>query len=226
MYDRNYAGKTLAFEPSGGLMNAALIMRDRETDSWWSIITGDAIGGQLDGTPLVEVPGSQKMKFKDWKKLHPNTLVLSVDGKEHDPSDPYLRYFESSQGFRGLSSDDKRLYDKASIYAFHLDDVPYAVPHTSAEGGVRFDVTDNREIFLWREIGAEIFASTFAYIGDKDGDVIRFVKRDGEWIDTTTGNTFSSDDGFDMAEDMQSLGGFDTFWYTWTTTLDDVQLLQ
>ena len=28
-------------------MKASLIMRDRETDSWWSIVTGDAIGGEL-----------------------------------------------------------------------------------------------------------------------------------------------------------------------------------
>ena len=30
-------------------MDASLVMRDRETDSWWSIMTSDAIGGELDG---------------------------------------------------------------------------------------------------------------------------------------------------------------------------------
>jgi hypothetical protein len=29
VYDRNYDGKTLNFEPSGGLMNASLVMQDK-----------------------------------------------------------------------------------------------------------------------------------------------------------------------------------------------------
>ena len=37
----------LNFEASGALLDASLVMRDRETDSWWSIMTSDAIGGDL-----------------------------------------------------------------------------------------------------------------------------------------------------------------------------------
>lgn len=36
MYGRDYEGKTLQFEPSGGLANGALILQDKETDTYWS----------------------------------------------------------------------------------------------------------------------------------------------------------------------------------------------
>jgi hypothetical protein len=41
-------------------MQATLVLRDRETDSWWSIMTSDAIGGELDGTDLEELPFGEK----------------------------------------------------------------------------------------------------------------------------------------------------------------------
>jgi hypothetical protein len=232
VYDRRYEGKVLGFEPSGGLLNAALVMRDRETDSWWSIITGDAIGGELQGAPLKELPVGEKTQWGKWRKAHPNTLVLSIDGKEHELRDPYAGYFTSPDGFRGLSSEDTRLSDKASIYAFQLDGTPYAVPHTQIEGGAVFQIDKEREVFLYRVPGSEIFASTLAYISKRTGKESRFSKNDGRWYDTVSGAVFDEEKGFPLESDgslnqraAARLTGFDTFWYTWTTTHQSVVLL-
>ena len=43
VYDRQYDDETLSFEASGALKDGALVMRDRETDSWWSIMAAEAI---------------------------------------------------------------------------------------------------------------------------------------------------------------------------------------
>ena len=169
-------------------------MRDRETDSWWSIITGDAIGGSLEGTPLVELASSQKMQWGEWLKLNPDTRIQWIEGSEHDASDPSARYFDSADGFRGLKSADERLSDKTSIYAFQLDGVAFAVPHSVIEGGVTFTLDKDTTISLHREPGSAIFASTEAYL--------------------------ISDSG------RSDLPGFDTFWYIWSTTHDDVTLLK
>ena len=80
-------------------MDASLVMRDRETDSWWSIMTSDAIGGELDGTDLVELPRGEKVTWKDWRGRHPGTLVLSVEGEEHVENNPYDNYFTSESTF-------------------------------------------------------------------------------------------------------------------------------
>ncbi len=66
-------------------------MRDRETDSWWSIMTSRAIGGPLDGAQLVELPVSTKSTWGQWRRAHPRTLVLSVDGVEYVESNPFDR---------------------------------------------------------------------------------------------------------------------------------------
>ena len=46
-------------------MHAALVMRDKETDTYWSIMTGDAIAGDLEGTRLEEWPLGEKSQWKE-----------------------------------------------------------------------------------------------------------------------------------------------------------------
>ena len=84
VYGRKHGDQELNFEASGALLDASLVMRDRETDSWWSIMTSDAIGGELEGDELEELPLGEKSTWKDWVARHPQTLVLSVEGREHD----------------------------------------------------------------------------------------------------------------------------------------------
>ena len=90
-------------------MDASLIMRDRETDSWWSIMTSDSIGGPLDGADLEELPYSEKATWGEWKAKHPDTVILSVNGVEHELNNPYDNYLESEGTFRDLEISDKRL---------------------------------------------------------------------------------------------------------------------
>lgn len=235
MYDRRYAGRVLAFEPSGGLLHAALVMRDRPTDSWWSIISGDAIGGDLEGTSLREIHRSEKIQWGDWRKRYPDTRVLSVNGHEHDPSNPYDRYFASARTFRENRSPDERLEQKEPIYAFRIGDITYAVPHSRVEGGVVFALDGETELFLYRTPGVAMFASTFAYMGSRTKAGGRFERRDGVWIDRVSGLEFSSGTGFRLEGDTEGaksgesgLGqpdGYDTFWYMWSATHEDVRIL-
>ncbi len=227
MYDRKFDERTLNFEASGGLLNASLIMRDRETDSWWSIMTGDAIGGALDGTPLKELPAGEKARWKDWRKRYPDTRVLSVDGIEHVSEDHYARYFASEQGFRGMKSADTRLPDKASIYSFRLHGQAYAVPHDAIEGGRSFAVAADTELFFYREPGAELFASTIAYLAETESGESRFEKEGGIWVDRVTGAAVSRTElDADPSAGLELLGGFDTFWYIWAATHDNVSILR
>ena len=85
MYGREYGGLTLSFEASGALKESSLVMRDLETDSWWSIMTGDAIGGELEGTRLEELPVGEKVRWEEWRRRHPDTLVLTLRDMEHWP---------------------------------------------------------------------------------------------------------------------------------------------
>ena len=105
MYGREYNGNVLNFEASGGLIHASLVMQDQETDTYWSLMKGRAIGGRLKGTELEELAVGKKARWKDWVEEHPDTLVLSVAGNEDLPFNPYSDYLESSKTFGGQEAN-------------------------------------------------------------------------------------------------------------------------
>ncbi len=210
MYDRNYAGKTLNFEASGGLTNASLVMQDQQTDTYWSLMKGQAIAGELSGEKLVELPYGKKMSWKEWRELHPDTLVLSVNGREDD-RDGYAGYLESSRGFQDIEAKDKRLKTQEPIYAFHHQGTAYAARAKDLEDGGRFTLADGTSIFLYRRKGSGVLDSTTAYRSE-DG----FEKRDNDWFEKGTGARFDSETVTFDGEDVETLEGLDTFWYNWS----------
>ncbi len=211
MYDREYKGKTINFEASGGLINSSLVMQDFETDSYWAIMSGEAIAGVFKGTRLAELPVGEKLRWKEWVKKHPNTLVLSVNGKEEGVN-AYGRYFNDSEGFRGQGAKDKRLKTKEPIFAFKFSGKPYAAAHAAFEEGKTFQLGEE-VLFLYRRKGAEIFESTVAYLS-KTG----FEKTEEGWVERESGCRFDPAAGaFSGAGDCaQRQTGFDTFWYNWS----------
>jgi hypothetical protein len=214
----------LSFEPSGALWEASLVMRDKETDSWWSIITGDAVGGNLEGEKLDELPVSEKVRWGEWKKRHPDTLVLSVDGQEYDPRNPYTGYFNSERTFQRITAADPRLPAKELVFAFRLGGEQYAVPHAAVEGGAGA-VIGGREVFLYRVAGADVLESTRAYVMEAGDTRIRY--KDGAWIDAKTGAEFSPQTGFAAdAKGVEKLTGFDTFWYNLANIISDPVILE
>ena len=208
MYDRKFADRELNFEASGALWQASLVMRDRETDSWWSIMTSRAIGGELEGADLVELPYGEKTTWGEWRSRHPDSLVLSVDGREHEAHNPYDEYFATDRTFRGLEIEDGRLAAKEPIFAFFLDGEPYVVPHSAVEGRRLFEAGGVRLLF-YREPGAEMFASTRAW---------RAPAEDGAAAPPTGAEP--------EAAGYEPLGGIDTFWYNWAAVNEGSTILR
>ncbi len=219
MYDRNYAGKTLNFEASGGLANASLVMQDQQTDTYWSIMKGEAIAGELSGEKLVELPYGKKMSWKEWRELHPDTLVLSVNGRE-DGGDGYVDYFKSSRGFQDIEAKDKRLKTKEPVYTFHHQGTAYAARADDVADGGSFTLADGTSVFLDRRQGSGIFDSTAAYRSE-DG----FEKRGKDWFEKRSGARFDAESDSFEGGDVESLEGFDTFWYTWSLNNPETTLL-
>jgi hypothetical protein len=215
VYGRNVAGRTLDLEPSGALLSASLVMRDRQTDSWWSIMSSKAIGGPLEGTRLPELGLGEKSTWGEWRRRHPDALVLSVDGNEHVATNPYDRYFSSEGTFRNADLADERLSAKEPIFAFHLDGAAWAVPHRAFAGGELFDLPDrDRKLLLFREKGASIYASTEAWLVAPE--VAGKRPRARRLLEAAR----AGEAGFERVE------GFDTFWYTWVGVNRDSKLLR
>lgn len=218
VYGRRIGDRDLTFEASGALLQATLVMRDRETDSWWSIITADAIGGPLEGTALTELPVGEKVQWSEWVRRHPQTRVLSIDGVEHVEKDPYADYFRSERTFRDLEIDDRRLPPKEPIFAFQLGGKAWAAPHAAVENG-RVLRADEREIYLHRPEGASIFASTEAY---------RLLSRSAPENGSASGKPFDLETVRAAARrgEAERLPGIDTFWYSWVAIHRGSELLR
>jgi hypothetical protein len=196
-------------------MKASLVMRDRETDSWWSIMTSTAVGGQLEGTELTELPLGEKTTWKEWVAGHPDTLVLSVNGREHEEINPYADYFSSEKTFRDLPVDDKRLAAKEPVYSFWVDGEPYAAPHGAFSGGRFFDLPDSdARVFLYRGNESEFFASSQGFLVPRSIDLDG--KQPAELLEALSAPTGQA----------RPLEGFDTFWYNWVTVHHDSKLLR
>lgn len=244
MYGRNYGGRTLNFEPSGGLMNASLVMQDKQTDTYWSIMSGEAEAGPLAGTDLDELPVGTKTTWAQWVAEYPDTLVLSVyrqtrDGRRILVQDAggsaYAGYFAGDEGYRGIEAADDRLETKAQIHAFVHDGEPYAVDLSKVAGGKTFDLPDGTHLFVYREAGDEIFRGSAAFLSQQG-----FERRDGQWVELGTGAEFDPERRdfyggsllrrasyyFGGTGPVGRLNGFDTFWYTWSLTHEDTKLLQ
>jgi len=197
VYGREYGGRDLTFEASGGLIHGTLVLQDRETDSYWPIMAGRSIFGKLAGTDMKELAVARKVRWRDWRSEYPDTGVLSVDGREHQASG-YDRYFASAEGFRGLEAADRRLQTKAPVYAFRIDGQPFAVAHATFFGGRSFDVRGSK-LFFHRSPNAPLFESTVA---------VR--------MDTDDCSFDAASAGFSPAGCATPLTGFDTFWYSWS----------
>ena len=217
MYGRSREdGSVLNFEASGALETASLVMRDRETDSWWSLMGSRSIAGQLEGEQLDEMDVSRKTQWSDWVARHPDTLVLSVEGVEHVEESHYDRYFDDNKTFRDAKLEDERLEAKQPIYSFWWDGAPAAVSHDLLDGGVVLRLPDPDHVLVaWRKAGESIYASTWAKI----------VKlQDAERI----GSAHKTLDAAEAGEIDSSSpeGGYDTFWYTWVNVNPETVLLQ
>lgn len=215
MYDREINDSTYSFEASGGLIHATLIMQDRETDSYWSIMTNESIHGKKKGTKLNELPVGVKTQWKNWKENYPGTLVLSVNGEE-DSKNVYSNYFNSDGVFKGHYTTDKRMGDKVAVFAFHYKDKNYAIPHSKIEDGKIVKVED-KFFFMFRPQNSSIYQSTAAY--NLENSQIEIYK--GKWVISDTNCYFDYKAYKFLGEDSNcppKLEGLDTFWYTWSLT--------
>ena len=125
MYAREVGGEELSFGVSGKLIRNVLVMYDRQTDSLWSQLLGEAIKGELQGTKLEYLP-SWHTTWEQWKQMHPNTIALE---KGSGSRDPYASYYAStSPGVIGETIDDDRLQTKEFVIGVELDVGAIAYP--------------------------------------------------------------------------------------------------
>src|SRR5919197_5276008 len=118
-FDRRVGERTLSFGTTGNLRNSDLVMYDRQGQSWWQQITGEAVVGELTGAGLQVIP-SQILSWAQFKRLHPDGLVLSRNTGYDRPygRNPYQGYDQPRSAPFALGKEpDRTLPPKERVAA-------------------------------------------------------------------------------------------------------------
>lgn len=122
VFDPVANGEGVEFSVSGKLWNSNLVMYDRETNSLWSQILGEAIAGEMTGTTLP-VLSSDILTFGAFKKVFPHGEVLSTDtGVERVYGlNPYGEYYTQKKLLFPVAHEDRRLASKEVVLGIVID---------------------------------------------------------------------------------------------------------
>jgi len=87
------AGPVYDFGTTGNVRFSDLVMWDRQTESWWQQLTGEAIIGDLAGKRLAPYP-AQILGWQAFAEAYPHGDVLSRDTGHDRPygTNPYVGY--------------------------------------------------------------------------------------------------------------------------------------
>ncbi len=160
MYARQVAGRTLSFELWPGLERGVLVMRDRDTGTLWSQLTGNAIDGPLIGHELKLIP-TRVLSLQQWRALHPDTTVYTSEaglfgfvgssytlGQDASTHASYVLGTRVGRIGRGYLLT---LLDRHPVFNDELGGIPIVVAYDPLEGsGVVWDRrTSDRALHLF-----------------------------------------------------------------------------
>lgn len=150
-FQRQVDAQILDFGTTGRLRHSDLVMWDRQTESWWQQLTGEAIIGTLAGTQLATIPASI-VSYAAFKQTFPDGAVLAKDTGFHREygRNPYRGYDDiDSSPFLLGSAPDPRLPPMERVVAVTLEGSDKAYPYrVLAERRVVYDMVGNQKIVV------------------------------------------------------------------------------
>ena len=243
-FHRKVGERLLDFGTSGMLYADNLVMYDRQTESLWPQLTGQAAVGVLTGTELEAIPIGV-VGWDQFRTGHPGALVLTRDtGFDRDYGrNPYVGYDEPDGGLLVTppGGTDNRLPVKERVIGIRIGDDALAVLRSQVAGeGVLEVGVGGRDLVLWHLPGQASALDTEQIPDGKDiGTIAVFEPRvDGReltwrrhgdvFVDDQTGSEWNvlgeSTAGPLRGTRLQRQRHLDTYWFAWvafqpTTTL-------
>ncbi len=148
-FEREVEGEVLEFGVSGLVHNASFVFYDRETESLWSPLRGEAIAGKRVGQKLERIRVRQETA-SSWHERYPQTVVMerpaprSIDYRYS----PYSSYWvEDKIPFPVVARDD-RYHAKEVVVGIVVNGKAraYLGSKLTAAGGKMVDRFEGQEI--------------------------------------------------------------------------------
>ena len=217
VFERVIDGQEVEFGTSGKLYNSNLLMYDRFTESYWSQALGMAVTGELSGYQLNLIP-FDVITWGDWKKIHPDTLVLTTDTGHirSYATDPYGSYYTEPRIMFPVEHSDDRMNPKEIVVGFNQGDVYKAFKQNEIESNVLInDFVGDTPILL-----VSLFSeNSRAFERVIDGKTLDFEYTDGKILDSQTNSEWNYDgvsiSGKHQGKQLQRMPIEPGFWFSW-----------
>jgi len=221
---------------SGKLVNNNLIMYDRQTQSYWPQILGEAITGPLRSTLKLEAFPVYWAEWADAAKAYPSAEVLSRETGFFKPygRDPYGNYpggrgYYFSDGLLfSLMHEDDRLGLKQPIIGIKTACGTAALPKnrlTTDRPVLNLTVADAPVVVFYDEA-----LDTVRSFSRVNGDtVLTFASRDGNIVDLNTGSVWTKAgqavSGKWAGSQLNWVESMESFWFAWIAFYPETQLI-
>ncbi len=129
VYSRIVEGKTLTFGISGRRYQSNVLLYDHQSETLWSQLMEKAIAGPKVGKSLSKIV-SHRVKWKKWKKMQPDTYVLSANTgyKRNYSIDPYAGYYNLGRLMFPVGNVRKDLPTKERVLGLEIEGISKAYP--------------------------------------------------------------------------------------------------
>lgn len=241
---REVDGRRFDFGTSGFLFADNLVMYDRQTQSLWPQLTGQASVGALTGTQLEAIPMGV-VGWSQFRSAHPEAKVLTRDtGHDRDYGrNPYVGYDLPDGGLLVPLPDgpDERLPVKARVIGIRIGDEALAIQRDQvADDGVMTAEVGGKELTVWQVPGqssaldteqipeGQDIGSVAVFRTQVDGRDLTWRRVDDGFVDDQTGSRWSilgqAVTGPLEGTQLDAQRHLDTFWFAWVAFQPDTAL--
>lgn len=233
-FDRRLGDRTLDFGTTGNLRKSDLVMWDRQTESWWQQVTGEAIVGELTGQELRMLPATI-IAWQDFRDRFPEGEVLSWETGHQRTygTNPYAGYDNADEPpFLFDGELDSRLPPKERVVTICLEreDVAYPFSLLSKERVIN-DTVGGQPIVVFFQPGTASaldaytigdscdVGATGVYQSELDGHRLTFSWSDDGFLDAETGSRWTvlgrAESGPLVGIELQPVVHGNHFWFAW-----------
>ncbi len=249
-FDRVVDGVELTFGTTGKVRNSDLVMWDRQTQSWWQQITGEAIVGLHAGLgTTLEIINSPIIAWETFAAQYPDGLVmerifdeLGFPIKSYDLA-PYAGYDSVDASPFAIPDPeilDGRMPPNLRVLTVEVGDAVVAYPFPFLEeAAVLNDELDGADIAIFFDNGtlSAFFdtldqqltsGSTTMFRRELDGRVLNFEIAEGGIRDVETGTLWSllgkGLEGELSGRELEPVIHQNHFWFAWAVFQPDTEI--
>ena len=219
VFDPQIDGLELTFGNTGALFESNLVMYDSETNSSWWQVGGMSIDGALKTSRMRLLP-SITTTWRDWRKVHPDSLVLSRQTGFSRPydQDHYAGYNTSGGPIFPVSVTDSRRDPKEIIIGLEVDGTGRAYPLEEMGFDVVIDEVNGKKLAIYSNPPERTGVIFDPVLGDRELDFR--IATDG-FVDNDTGSSWNiggiATSGPLKGSKLRQIPALTGFWFAWST---------